>query len=204
MYRRQLVLSFLALTATTACTRTWETAFDENPSVQKSSNWHLEDLVVIVPDTLTLSDEDQLAPDADIVWHGEAPGDTRSQVEAILDEAAEKGTAKLKGNGPRVTVEITLEQFHSITRRARRSLSGIGVHNIQFGIRVIDIKTNQVLAEEAGINAALPAYSGLAAVEADAIGETQRVRVVRHVSAVISAWLGTGPDVRSTFERIGR
>ena len=187
-----------------ACAQTWQTHYDEAPAAGVSTNWRASAIAVAVPDSLTVSEANVYAPAADIVWRGEVRGDRHKQVQRIIHEATVKGTSKLKRGSRPVRVEVTVGQFHALSHRARYQLQQSGVHNIKLAIRVIDTRTGAVLASENDIQADLLAYTGEDALQAEAAGQTQRVRIVNHVSKVIAGWLGTGPDARSSFTRIGR
>ena len=53
------------------------------------------------------------------------------------------------------------------------------------------------------VMAALPGLTGQAAIAARQQGQTQKTAIEAHVRAVVAGWLGVGPDVRGSFERIG-
>ncbi|KIC44941.1 hypothetical protein RA29_21095 [Tateyamaria sp. ANG-S1] len=200
----RLALVGLCALALSACERKWETSYNQNPTPEQSAAWRLNAVSVDVPRTLTVSEADNFsAADGDIVWRGEPPGDRYIQVQRIMQEAVETGAATLSSHGRPVNVNVTVNQFHALTEMARARLTVSGVHNINFDIAVVDARTGAVLASEAGVSADLVAFSGQDAVRAEAAGQSQRVRIVSHVSNVVAGWLGTGPDVRQTFSRIG-
>lgn len=196
-------LGVFAAFALSACTQVWETSYDQNPSAEQSSGWRLNSVSVDVPRTLTVTEANTFSAEADIVWRGEHPGDRHAQVERIMREAVEKGAAGLQNRGRPVDLRITVDRFHAVTDRTRRQLSAAGVHNINFAIQVVDARSGVVLAAEPDVSADLVAFSGQQALDAEAAGQTQRVRIVDHVANVIAGWLGTGPDVRQTFSRVG-
>ena len=204
MNRRNALLLPLAGLALSACGQAWETAYDSPPAAAQSVSWRASQIVVAVPESLTVSEANTYAPDADIVWRGEPAGDRHAQVRALMHEAVSKGAARLSGKGRGVRIEVTVAQFHALTEKTRTTLQRSGVHNIDFSIRVTDHRTGELLAAEDNIQADLIGFTGTKAAEAEAMGQTQRVRIVNHVADVVAAWLGTGPDVRAKFSRLGR
>ena len=195
-----LVLSLLVLGA---CARQWATDYDDVVDAEQSRNWRIAAIDVTVPDTLTVSEANTYAPEADIVWRGDPLGDRRAQVRAIIADAARRGTAGMRGNKP-VRLQLQVTQFHSVTEKTRYGLSNSGVHNIKFTARVVDARSGAVLVEPDLVQAELPAYAGEQAIEAERRGQTQKVRITSHVANVIAGWLGRGPDPRGTFYRSGR
>lgn len=206
MYNRNYLFAVLltGLSALSACTSgQWETNYNDviDPSVSKG--WRVTNIDVRVPRSLSVSEENSYAPDADIVWHGERIGDRYQQVDAIITKAAKNASNGLRGSRP-VSLVIEVATFHALTDRTRYTLNDAGVHNISFAAQVFDARTGAKLSAPDQIQADLIAYTGYQAAAAEARGETQRVRIVAHVSNVISGWLGLGPDLRGTFSRNGR
>ena len=96
-----------------------------------------------------------------------------------------------------------LVRFHAVTPVAvARAPSA--VHNIKFDLHVFDARTGEPLTERERISADLDAKVESATVVGAVQGDRQRVRIVRHLAAVISGWLGTGEDQRRTFSSLGR
>ena len=164
--------------------------------------WTLGRVDVTVPTELTVSDRNRLAPDADIVWHGDPAGDRREQVRAILKAGIGQGAAALPGRRP-VVIAATLEQFHAVTPRAV-STAPAAVHNIDYVVQVFDARTGEALTDPQRVQADLEANVGAAAVVASEEGRTQKVRITSHLARVTAGWLGLGPDLRETFVSIGR
>jgi len=102
-----------------------------------------------------------------------------------------------------VNLNVEVKKFHAISDIARKNLTVSGVHNITFDITVTS-RSGAVIAKEADIQADLIAYSGQDAIDAEAQGQTQRVRIVNHLSGVFKNWFGHGTDMRQTFARMGR
>ncbi|NHX27356.1 hypothetical protein HA397_25690, partial [Escherichia coli] len=115
-----------------------------------------------------------------------------------------KGAAGLRG-GKRVKLVLVVSTFHALTEKTRYGVEGAGVHNIQFTAQVLDARTGEALSPADLIDADLIAYTGSEALASEARGETQRGRIIAHVSNVIAGWLGAGPDTpRGKFSRTGR
>lgn len=202
MLKPALLAIGLALTVSGCATGSWETSYDQLDQNQ-TRNWRVADVNVVVPETLTTSEQNGYTPNYDIVWHGEPAGDRRAQAAAIVEEGVRKGAAGLRG-GERVNLVVTLRQFHGITPRVRDTLQSSGVHNIQYDVQVFNARTGAPLTQPQRIKAELPALVGKAGDEADAQGLTQRVQVVNHLAAVTQNWLGNGADPRGSFSRRGR
>ncbi|MEX5729203.1 hypothetical protein Ga0609869_002556 [Rhodovulum iodosum] len=197
-------LALLGALALTGCgSARFATDYADVVDAETARGWTVTEVDVTVPRTLTVSEENSYAPEADIVWRGEPRGDRYAQVDRIITEAAEAGARALTGPRP-VRLEIDVLRFHALTERARYTLNNAGVHDILFTAQVVDAGTGQPLTPPDRVQADLIAYSGKDALEAEARGETQRVRIVAHVTEVIAGWLGAGPDPRGSFTRLGR
>lgn len=181
----------------------WKTDYSDvnNPAISK--NWRISNIDVRVPETLTVSEENTFAPNADIVWHGDPFGDRYQQVDNIITQAAKNASAEMRGSR-RVNLVIEMQTFHALTDRTRYTLNDAGVHNISFTAQVFDAGTGDQLSPPDHIQADLIGYTGLQALAAEGRGLTQRVRIVDHVTKVIAGWLGQDVDVRGSFARSGR
>ena len=164
--------------------------------------WKLANVVASVPASLTVSNSNTFAPNADIVWHGEPFGDRRAQVATIMDEGTTQGAADLKGPRPVIILARVL-RFHAVTPAAI-ARAPAAVHNIKYTLQVLDAETRAELTPEQNISADLEAYVGAAAVTAAINGLTQKRRITDHISLVTRGWLGFGQDQRRTFSGIGR
>lgn len=206
VFRKVFVLAALVGVVLTGCTElgaAWKTSYADVIDPAVSRTWRVVDVDVRVPRTLTVSEENSYSPDADIVWREERRGDRYAQVDRIMTEAARAGVKDLNGSRP-VRLVIVMDTFHALSELARYGLNHSGVHNIRFGAEIVDARTGEKLTPFDIINADLVAYVGKEALEAEARGETQRVRIIDHVSKTIAGWVGTGPDIRGTFSRGGR
>jgi hypothetical protein len=150
----------------------------------------VQEVAILVPDTLRVSESNAYYPLADIVWRGEPRGDRHAQVRAIFDQAATRATAE-RSKGAPVSVEIEVTRFHALTEKARYTVGG--VHSIKFQLTVKDAKTGEILEEPRLINGDLPAAGGSTALEEDAMGLTQKVLITQHLADVIATELAPGP-----------
>lgn len=158
-------------------------------------SYNVVDLTVEVPATLTVSERNLYYPGSDIVWRGEPPGDRRKQVERIFEEGMADGAGGLDGARD-VSVDVEVARFHSLTERARYSIGG--VHSIRYILTVRDAGTGQVIEGPRWVAADLEAYGGQRAVDADLAGQTQRVRIVDHLSEDIQRQLGEAAPTAAT------
>ncbi|MFM2355941.1 MAG: hypothetical protein RLZZ528_1677 [Pseudomonadota bacterium] len=200
-FPRPALTATLAL-ALAACGTSFGTSYDAAVPPDVARDWRLADVIVTVPASLSVSEAKAIFPQADIVWREDPPGDRRAQVAALLDAAATAGASPLQGARP-VNIYLTVTRFHALTFEAESRLRYSGVHDIEFNARVTDAATGEVLAGPEGIEASLPALSGVDMVQARARGETQRSQITAHVAATLRGWLGLGPDPRQQFRRLG-
>lgn len=200
MLRSLALLAAVSLAA--ACSTPYRTHYASPVDPEVSRGWRVADVVVSVPDELTVSEQKSLVPKADIVWREDPPGDRKAQIAAILDEAITRGASGLRGPRP-VRFLVTVERFHALTFEAEARLADAGVHNIRFLIEVVDARTGESLRGPERILAETPAFSGYEAVRRRLAGETQKSVISNHVAATIAGWLGIGPDQRGTFTRLG-
>lgn len=184
------------------CMQTFETDFLVPVEAAITENWRVEQVRVTVPKTLHVSEEKRFAPDGDIVWRGEPLGDRYAQIGRIFEEAVGQGMSGLSGERE-VIANVTVLRFHALSERARKYLQFSGVHDILFTIQVMDLRTGLPMTRETTIQADLEAWTGQKALNAELLGNGQRVRLVRHLEHVIKSWLGQGPDMRRKFVRIG-
>lgn len=194
-------LTFVVLLS--ACSaRTFETMYETGLSADVTKNWRVADIRVDVPTTLSVSEALVLVPKADIVWREDPVGDRYEQVSRIVAAGMKEGCKKLNGRRA-VRIEITVSRFHAMTLEAEALNYDVGVHNIDFTVRVVDAKSRTVLVPQTFIRAEFPAMTGVTMTQARLRGESQKTQIEAHLARVISGWLGTGPDVRVLFNRIG-
>ena len=199
---RHIFFGGIAALVLSGCVGGWTVDYDQGLSSEVTKNWRLHDVVAVVPEHVTVSHSNTFAPEADIVWHGEPFGDRKAQVAKIMDEGMTAGASDLKGERL-VTITVSVATFHAVTPSAV-ARAPAAVHNITYGMQVFDSRTGEPLTEPQVIEADLVAFVGSSAVAAAINGNTQRVRIVRHLAAVTRGWLGFGPDQRREFGGIGR
>lgn len=151
-------------------------------------DYNVVDIRVNVPETLEVSEANRYLPVADIVWRGDPYGNRYEQIEAIFETGMTRGAAQLTGSRD-VIVDIEVIKFHSLTEKTRYSFGG--VHNIKFSMTVRDAETGVVIEEPHIVSANLDGFGGKQAIEADRIGQTQKVRITDHLSRVIVQELST-------------
>ena len=180
----------------------WEVSYSDNARHVASSGIYIASINVVVPTSLTVSEENTLAPDADIVWRGEAIGNRHAQVRQIILESAQFATQGL--NGPRTAqLNIQVHTFHALSDYAR-ARAPEGVHNIGFFAEIVDARTGEIIVPRENISADLQALTGENAVHADIIGQGQRYRIVNHLTQVFRGWLGLSATNRGGFNQRGR
>ncbi|MEO9865178.1 MAG: DUF6778 family protein [Yoonia sp.] len=192
----------LCLALLAGCSGSWETDYGTGIENTVSQKWRVREVNVAIPDDLTTTETNSYAPNADVVWHEDPVGDRRMQVAEILTDGVRRGARPLRGSKP-VNLDVMLYEFHALTPLARAKAPS-AVHNIAFSIQVVDARTGEPLTEPEFIRADLEAHVGEAAFEAFQQGETQKVRITRHLQQVTASWLGIGPDVRRSFSSAGR
>jgi hypothetical protein len=183
------------------CSGRFESSYPEAVDPAVSRGWTVRAVDTVVPDSLRLNESNTLAPEADIVWHGEPAGDRRAQVAAIVTEGVTRGAAPLNGSRP-VGIRIELQRFHGVTPVAvERSPSA--VHSIAYRVWVFDTRDGTTILGPMPIRADLLANTRANAITATT-GRSERARIVDHIAAVTAGWLGIAPDPRGSFVSIGR
>lgn len=182
----KLLFAGLAVAALTACGST--DSVSRNVSLEfavasaPAASFTIDQVNIIVPDTLSVSEAHLLYPVADIVWRGDIPGDRHAQVLSIFETGMNRGATAFQGND-HVTIDVTVLRFHSLTERARYSYGG--VHSIKFAMTVRDTQTGEIYMDGKVVRADLEGYGGAAAVEAERRGLTQKVRITSHLAGVL-------------------
>jgi hypothetical protein len=193
-------LAFAAVLS--GCAGSFATDYDKGVEADVSRAWRVADIVVVAPASLTTTEENSLAPNADIVWHGEPRGDRRLQAARIVEDGLRAGSAALNGRTP-VRLQAQLNHFHGITPVALNQAPA-AVHNISYILQVVSLSTGDTLFGPETIQADLPALTQSAAAVAAANGISERQRIVDHIAETTAGWLGIGPDPRGTFNSLGR
>lgn len=201
MDRRTLLMAGSA-SLLAGCAGRWQVDYEKGIDPAVSRGWNVRQVIATVPEFLTVSNDNSFAPNADIVWHGEAFGNRKDQVAAIVKEAVTRASAPL--SGPRnVAISTQILHFHGVTPVATNRAPG-AVHNIRFRAVVYDARTIQPLTPVEVIDADLEANVGAAAVTSALEGQTEKVRIIEHIARVTQGWLGIGPDQRQSFTSYGR
>src|SRR5690606_659490 len=119
-----------------------------------SRDWRVTRVDVSVPEALRVSDENRLVPDADIVWHGDPPGDRKAQVSALVREAIRQGASGLHGRRA-VAIQATVLQFHAVTPITLATAPS-AVDSLRLAVQVSDARTGEVLLAPVRIDADMP------------------------------------------------
>lgn len=147
-------------------------------------------VTVRVPRSLKVSERNSYIPRGDIVWREDPIGDRHAQVQKIVQDALARGVTPL--NGPvSVDLHVQVTRFHALTEKARYTTGG--VHSIAFEMALTDPKTGEQLTPPRSIKADLSAFGGQQAINAEARGLTQKVRISNHLAEVIRQEL-TNPE----------
>ncbi|AWB48676.1 hypothetical protein HYN69_09270 [Gemmobacter aquarius] len=153
----------------------------QGPAVM-AAKYAVQDVQVVVPRTLKVSEANTFKPRADIVWHGDPTGDRYAQVGAILMAAVTDATMPMVEGRP-VTVELTLTKFHALTEKTRYTIGG--THELRFDLVVRDAATGDVLDGPRRIVADTKGTGGAQAIADDAAGRTQKVVITERLAQVL-------------------
>lgn len=157
-------------------------AQDAAPRAPYADLIRVNEIRVQVPQSLRVSEANRYYPGADIVWRGDPVGDRYAQVKALFDRALARGVAPLNG-AQAVDLEVRVLLFHALTEKARYTTGG--VHSIAFELTLTDAATGATLVPARRVKADLPGFGGQQAIDAEARGETQKVRITQHLADVI-------------------
>lgn len=162
-------------------------ATETGDAVMVAPSFRVSKMTVVVPGSLSVSEENGIKPRADIVWREDPYGNRLEQVKAVMEAGLRRGTVGLKGKQS-VTLDVQLVKFHAQTERVRYS-NLPSKHEIEFLLTVRDANTGAVIVPTHLVDATFDALGGKAAIAADRAGITQRSRINDHLSAVIFAEL---------------
>lgn len=196
MRRGAVLAAALILLAAAGCVKrpaveTFSAPIEVAP--EEVASWSLRAVAAKVDPRLGLETRDVAIPDrTKLVWFGDPPGNRRSQIESLMAEAAETGARAAMTGATPVDLNLAIRQFHAMTPASRRLNLPLGVHDITFDIEVRDAGDGALLARSLGVRSDLTAYSGDIARDAEAQGETQKVRIMRRVAQVVRDWLISG------------
>lgn len=155
---------------------------DPAPYVVGRSPVSVANVIVRVPRALKVSERNSYLPRGDIVWREDPIGDRHVQVQKIVQDAIVRGVTPL--DGPvKVNVDILVTRFHALTEKARYTVGG--VHAITFDLAITAADTGQLIVPVRTVRADLDAFGGRQALQAEARGLTQKVRITNHLAEVI-------------------
>jgi hypothetical protein len=159
----------------------------ETGQVSASRSYTVQDVRVVVPQSLRVSEANGYYPITDIVWRGDPIGDRHAQVAALFETAAARGAETLKGDRD-VVVDLVVSRFHGLTERTRFSVGG--VYNMEYTLTVRDAATGAIIEGPRFVESDLGGPGGQAAVMLEQEGQTEKVRVVDFLTLVLMQQLG--------------
>lgn len=203
MFFRNALLIVAGLVSLNGCIDT-NISYSEILREDQTFNWNVTRIDVSVPRTLTTTEVNGQAPDVDIIWIEEGPGDVYTQVQRIFEEGVALGASRLDASikgGRHVRLAVTVAQFHTLTRRARSNIGGI--HNVDFYIQAFDVVSGEAISPLSFIESDQPASGGRVARSEDQSGFTMRVANVDRIAQVVATWLAVaGEDALAPSHRI--
>ncbi len=164
--------------------------FFAEPDAPIQTTYRVDAVRVYVDPDLQVSERNGYYPGGDIVWRGDPPGNRHKQVRDIFELAFARGTDGLRGNQG-IELHVDVRRFHALTEKARYTTGG--VHAITFVLQKRDTSTGAAVGPAKLIRADLEAFGGERALEAERLGQTQKVRITDHLARVIRAEL-TSPE----------
>lgn len=139
-------------------------------------------VIIRVPRSLKVSEANRYLPRGDIVWREDPIGDRHAQVQKIFEDALLAGVTPLTGP-VKVDVDVQVLRFHALTEKARYTTGG--VHSITFEMALKHPETGELLVPVRTVRADLDGFGGQQALQAEARGLTQKVRISNHLAEVI-------------------
>ncbi len=141
---------------------------------------------VVVPETLTVSEENSYKPKSDIVWRGDPYGPRYAQVKAIFEAGIRDGVKDLSGSVP-VNLHIVVQRFHSQTQKVRYTFGG--QYEIEYDLQVSDARSGAILIPAYRVYAIEDAPGGSDAIVADDEGRTEKADNIALIAASIRTQL---------------
>lgn len=183
MKRIAFALLGLAALGVSACSTTPAVDVTQNITVPtglaaqaRAADWQVQEIIISVPDSLTVSEANSIKPRSDIVWREDPIGDRHQQVQALIAEAMEFALRPLAEEGTTlITVELEVIRFHALTERARYTIGG--EHEIEFMFTVRDAETGAALTGPIPVDLTFRALGGSRAIAAEREGIFQRDRI---------------------------
>lgn len=144
-----------------------------------TQDWSVVELRIDVPRTLTVSEANSIKPASDIVWREDPLGDRYVQVEELMRAALDPVLQPREGASAPVIVALEVTRFHALTERARYTTGG--EHEVEFLVTVANAETGEVLSGPRPVDLTFRASGGQAAIQEEAAGITQRVRITERL-----------------------
>lgn len=154
-------------------------------------SFDVQQVRVVVPETLKVSEANRYYPGGDIVWREDPLGDRHAQVKTIVEAAMQQGVSQMAPGKVPVILDIQMTRFHALTEKARYTTGG--VHALQFYMTLRNPETGIAYGEPQFVKADFKALGGRAAINAEAKGVTQKYRITNHLAKVIQMQL-TSPE----------
>lgn len=194
-----LSLSLTACGGIDTATRNLTTSDSFPASAYQRQDYNVRNIQVRFAPDMSVSEANMYFPIADIVWRGDPRGDRKAQIKAIFDDAMARGTRQMNGSIP-VVLDIVVTRFHSLTEKTRYAMGG--THTIRFDLTVRNAQTGAVLEGPRPINADFPGLGGDDALRAEAMGQTQKVRILDRLAQVIAAELSPPAAAQPNVEQL--
>lgn len=140
----------------------------------RERGWRIADVQVDVPRSLTTSEANTIKPNVELLWQDEPRGDRYAQVRTILERPLRGLLPEFSGDRD-VVLQLRVIRFHAQTPRVRNMFGG--AHELEFTFALYDANTGALVYGPAYRDLTFTAYGGRNAVEAEARGLTQRVRI---------------------------
>jgi hypothetical protein len=154
--------------------------FDVTPVIEaQTQDWSITGVDIDVPRSLTVSEANSIKPRSDIVWRGEPLGDRYQQVDDLMTAALLPVLTPRERGATPVIVSLDVTRFHAVTERARYTIGG--EHEIEFNVTVRHAETGQILSGPRSVDLTFRALGGRQAIESEAQGLTQRVRITQRL-----------------------
>ena len=182
---KRIALAFLGLAAlgVSACSTTPIVDVTQNITVPsglaaqaQAADWQVQEIIISVPDSLTVSEANSIKPRSDIVWREDPIGDRHLQVQGLIEEAMEFALRPLTEEGSTlIMVELEVIRFHALTERARYTIGG--EHEIELMFTVRNAETGAALTGPIPVDLTFRALGGSRAIAAEREGIFQRDRI---------------------------
>lgn len=186
-----LVMGLAVSACATFDTATRNAPFETDATGPAPHSLDIQEVRVVVPETLRVSEANMYYPGGDIVWRGDPAGDRHEQVKAIFETAMQQGVSQVATGNVPVIMDIQVTRFHALSEKARYTVGG--VHALQFAIILRNPETLEILGPPRHVRADFKALGGTEAIVAERHGITQKSRITNHLAEVIQAEL-TAPE----------